>query len=128
MLNTGGSQVIRLAGNLVLTRLLFPEAFGLMAIVSVVLVGLEMFSDLGIGASLVQRRERPGRTFVQTAWTLQVFRGVVLWLIASAAAWPLAHFYREPLLAPVLVAASFTLVLVGFKSPAVHLCARNFGH
>lgn len=128
VINTGGSQVIRLAGNLILTRLLFPEAFGLMAMVNVVLVGLEMFSDLGIGASVVQRRERPGLAFLQTAWTLQVFRGIALWIIASAVAWPLAHFYREPSLAPVLMAAAFTLVLVALKSPAIHLCARNFRH
>ena len=35
------TQGLRLASNLILTRLLFPEAFGLMALVSVVLVGLQ---------------------------------------------------------------------------------------
>ncbi|MBC7180880.1 MAG: polysaccharide biosynthesis protein, partial [Roseovarius sp.] len=33
----GGAQVLRLASNLILARLLFPEAFGLMAIVSVII-------------------------------------------------------------------------------------------
>ncbi len=44
----GGSagHVLRLASNLVLTRLLFPQAFGLMALVNVVLHGPEMLSDL----------------------------------------------------------------------------------
>jgi len=36
----GISQVIRLGGNLILTRLLFPEAFGVMALVNVFLTGL----------------------------------------------------------------------------------------
>jgi len=40
MLNYGGAQVLRLASNLILTRILFPEAFGLMALVSVVTSGL----------------------------------------------------------------------------------------
>lgn len=127
-LNTGGAQVIRLAGNLILTRLLFPEAFGLMALVNVFLIGLEMFSDLGIGAALVQRSESPSRKFVQTAWTLQVLRGLILWGAASLAAFPLARFYDEPQLAWVLPVVSLSLAITGFKSPAIHLCARNFHH
>ena len=124
-LNTGGAQVIRLAGNLVLTRLLFPEAFGLMAIVSVFLIGLEMFSDAGVGATIVQRSEEPAEEFLQTAWTLQAIRGLGLWLVASLAAFPLAEIYGKPELVKVLPIASFTLVLAGFKSTAIHLVARR---
>ncbi len=127
-LNTGGAQIIRLAGNLILTRLLVPEAFGLMALVSVFLVGLEMFSDVGVGASIVHRQKKPGLRFLQTAWTLQALRGIGLWLVACAAAFPLAKFYNEPLLAWILPVSSFTLVLAGFKSTAIHLCARNLQH
>jgi O-antigen/teichoic acid export membrane protein len=43
----GVTQALRLGTNLILSRLLFPEAFGMMAIVSSVLAGLEMFSDPG---------------------------------------------------------------------------------
>ena len=49
------SQVLRLAANLLLTRILFPEAFGLMALVSVFMVGLAMFSDVGIGPAISRR-------------------------------------------------------------------------
>src|SRR4051812_43189439 len=49
-------QLLRFASNLILTRLLFPEAFGLMSLVTVFVVGLHMFSDLGIGPSLVQSK------------------------------------------------------------------------
>ena len=46
------TQGLRLVSNLILTRLLFPEAFGIMALVSVALVGLSMFSDMGIGPAI----------------------------------------------------------------------------
>jgi hypothetical protein len=49
-----GSQALRLLSNLILTRLLFPEAFGLMAIVTAVMTGLQLFSDLGVGPSVIQ--------------------------------------------------------------------------
>jgi len=43
-----GSQVIRLGGNLILRRLLFPEAYGLMAVVYVLMVRLTLFSDFRV--------------------------------------------------------------------------------
>ena len=49
-----GPQFVRLGGNLILTRLLFPEAFGLMAIVRLLSGGLAMFSDVGIPAAIIR--------------------------------------------------------------------------
>ena len=51
----GGGNVLRLLSNLLLTRLLFPEVFGLMAIVQVFLGGLQMFSDIGLKTSIIQK-------------------------------------------------------------------------
>src|SRR4029077_17164862 len=48
--------VFRLGGNLILTRLLVPDMFGIMALVNTFLMGLQMFSDVGIGPSIIQNR------------------------------------------------------------------------
>ena len=50
-LGFGSAQFVRLLSNLLLTRLLFPEVFGVMALVMVVLQGIKMFSDIGISTS-----------------------------------------------------------------------------
>ena len=50
------SQGMRFASNLVLARLLFPEAFGLMALMSMVLTGLTMLSDTGVPQSIMQNK------------------------------------------------------------------------
>src|SRR5258706_9299249 len=89
----GAGQVLRLAGNLVLARLLYPEAFGLMALVSVFLQGLAMFSDIGIGPSIIQSRRGDELAFLNTAWTIQVVRGIVLWVVSMAGAAPFAAWY-----------------------------------
>ncbi len=70
----GSNQILRFATNLILTRLLMPEVFGLMALVNSLRVGLELFSDLGIVQNIVQspRGDRP--TFLNTAWTSGEFR------------------------------------------------------
>jgi len=92
-----GSQGIRFASNLVLSRLLFPEAFGVMALVTAALAGLDMFTDLGLGPSVI-RTPNPSRRFLDAAWSLQVVRGVIVCVVAALLAYPMARWYHEPLL------------------------------
>ncbi len=112
----GGSQVLRLGGNLVLTRLLFPEAFGLMALVQVFMQGLQMFSDFGIAPSIIQNPKGNTPEFLNTAWTLQVLRGFGLWVLTFVIAIPAARFYGEPQLAQLLPAVGITAFISGMNS------------
>lgn len=109
----GLSQFLRLLFNLVLTRLLFPEAFGLMALVTVFLVGLSMFSDVGTGPAIARSPRGDEPDFLDTAWTLQILRGVLLFLACCALARPLASFYDEPLLVGMLTLASVQFLIQG---------------
>jgi O-antigen/teichoic acid export membrane protein len=111
----GGSQALRFGGNLALTYLLVPKAFGLMAVVNVCVQGLEMFSDVGIAPSIIQSYRGGDRRFLDTAWTVQVIRGFVLWAIACFLAWPMSVIYNDALMHLMPVAA-LTLVLRGFNS------------
>ena len=115
----GASQLIRLGSSLVLTRLLFPEIFGIVALVSVFHQGLAMFSDIGIGPAIVQSPDGDDWTFLQTAWTLQAIRGAVLWVAACAIAVPLASFYDQPIVLWLLPVSGFGAVIAGFESTAV---------
>lgn len=121
----GGSQAMRLASNLILTRLLFPEAFGMMALVSVFLVGLTMFSDVGLGPSIMQHKRGDDPAFLNTAWTIQVIRGGILWLITMALAVPVANFYGQPDLALLLPVAGISLFIHGFDPTRIETAARH---
>ena len=77
---SGGEHILRFVSNLILTRLLFPEAFGLMALVQVFLVGVKVFSNFGLRASVMQRPRGDDPAFLNTAWTLQIIRGILIWL------------------------------------------------
>jgi O-antigen/teichoic acid export membrane protein len=121
----GGSQVIRLASNLILTRLLFPEAFGMMALVMVVMSGLVMFSDVGIGPSIMQNRRGDEPDFLNTAWTIQILRGFLLWLACWASAGPVAWFYGEPMLGEILPIAGLTLLIGGFNTTRLETANRH---
>ncbi|MBN8842307.1 MAG: oligosaccharide flippase family protein [Sphingomonadales bacterium] len=121
----GSSNVLRLASNLVLARLLFPEAFGLMSLVYVFLTGLAMFSDLGLNLSIIQNKRGEEPEFLNTAWTLQIIRGVILWLCACALAYPAALIYGEPQLALLLPVVGLTAIIQGFTTTKIALANRN---
>ena len=121
----GGENVLRLAGNLVLTRILFPEAFGLMALVMTVIQGLAMFSDVGVTPAILQSKRGDDRDFLNTAWTIQAIRGAGLWVVACLLAWPLSIFYDAPLLAQMLPVAGITLLIQGFNPTALDTANRH---
>ena len=121
----GGQNALRLAGNLVLTRLLFPEAFGIMAIVQVVLAAAAMMSDIGIRSAIVQDSRGNEPAFLNTAWTLQIVRGFVLGAAIVLAAEPLARFYDAPLLASLLHVAAIVPVVQGFASTRLATASRE---
>lgn len=125
VLGYGASQAIRLASNLILTRLLFPEAFGLMALISVVTVGLTLFSDVGIAPSIAQSKRGDDPDFLNTAWTIQVLRGFVLWIVACLLAYPIAVFYDQPDLATYLPIAALSLLIAGFNPTRIETAHRH---
>jgi len=106
------SQVLRLAGNLALSRLLFAEALGISAIISVYHVAMVMFFDLGLDASVIHHKKGDEIRFLNTTWTIQVIRGLALSLIAAALAWPMAvGWFRKPELWPLLLVSSLLMTL-----------------
>lgn len=121
----GGSQALRLAANLILTRILFPEAFGLMALVTVVTVGLTLFSDVGLGPSIAQNKRGDDPEFLDTAWTIQVVRGVLLFGLACALAGPVAGFYGEPALQSYIPIAAVALLVAGFNPTRIETAHRH---
>jgi hypothetical protein len=84
------SQGLRFAANLVLARILAPDALGVLFIVNTIRVGVELLTDLGIEQSIVHNERGLQPAFLRTAWTLQVLRGEAIAVLALA--WPLGHF------------------------------------
>ncbi|WP_299681670.1 oligosaccharide flippase family protein [uncultured Roseobacter sp.] len=116
VVNFGGSKGLRLASNLILTRILFPEAFGMMALITVFVGALEMFSDMGVNASIIQSKRGHDPEYLNTAWTVQILRGAVLYVAALLLAAPAARFYDEPMLAQLLPVATLSMLISGFTS------------
>ena len=121
----GLSQGIRLAGNLILTRLLFPEAFGLMALINVFLMGVGAFSDIGLRGSIVHNPRGNEDSFLNTAWTIQIIRACLIWLVLFLCARPVAQFYNTPQLITLLPVVGLTAVIQGFTSTSALTLVRQ---
>jgi len=131
LLGYGATQVIRLGSNLVLAHLLFPEAFGIMALVNVFIQGLHMFSDIGIGPSIIQNKRGHDPVFLDTAWTIQALRGLGLWIGFCLIAWPVSRFFCDGnehtahQLLWIMPVIGFSSVISGFNSTSVFSLNRS---
>lgn len=121
----GGSYLLRLISTLVLTRLLFPELFGLASIVSILLFGLNMLSDTGIAQGAVRSKRGDDVHYLNTAWTFGLVRGFLLWAIACVLAWPLSVLYDEQQLVELILVGSFSVVISGFTSTSLISLRRH---
>ncbi|WP_426442342.1 oligosaccharide flippase family protein [Bradyrhizobium genosp. P] len=112
----GTTQFLRVLTNLALTRLLVPEIFGLMAIVNSVKTGIDLISDVGIETNIVHNKEAGKSKFYNTAWSLQIVRGLVLCIVCAAIGYPLAGIFGAPILRMLLPIAGLYLAIGGFVS------------
>ena len=125
IMGVAGSHVLRFVSTLILSRLLFPEAFGLAALVGIFNTGLVMLSDVGLLQSVLQDERGDDRRFLDTVWTLQVIRGVTLWWLASLLAWPMAAIYGEPALQLMIPVGATSVLLLGFASTSLMTLRRR---
>lgn len=120
-------QVSRLVVALVLARLLAPHDFGLAAMVLVFSSLVLVFSDLGLGAALVQAKELDEDDRCTAFWTT-VGSGVVFTAAAVLLAGPIASFYGEPDVEPLcrVFALVFVITSIGATQEALLVRAMAF--
>lgn len=132
----GMSQLVRLGSNLVVTRLLSPDLFGVMAIISVIMYGLAMFSDLGLWPAVVRNKSDDEELFLNTVWTMQVIRGWIMFsiivigmiifiVLKDSLDLNLQGVYSNDLLPYIMLAVAITPVMKGYKTLAPAIFSRN---
>lgn len=121
----GAAQVIKLASTLILAKMLSPGDYGLVAIVNVILIGISMCSDFGFGANVMQNKRGEDVSFLNSIWTLQIVKGVLVWLVCILLAWPVSIFYEQQILLPLMIVITFSAVLAGLNSSAIFLTDRR---
>lgn len=129
-------QFLRIASSLILTRLLVPEMFGIMAIATMVQVSVAMLSDVGLRPAAIQSPMGGQKEYLDTAWTLQFIHGLWICLVCLVAAvfleianrhgmFPAGSVYTDQVLPAVIAGISITTVITGLQSAKIITAYRD---
>lgn len=91
---------ITLGITAILARNVSPQAFGTMAVATVVMVFLEIFVDMGIGSAIIQFKDLT-KPQINSIFTVSTIIGVLLSTSLFFAAKPIANYYADNTLIPV---------------------------
>lgn len=123
-ISIGLKYTLKLAGNLILAHLLVPDEFGKAAIVFAIVSGVDALSDAGAQTSVI-RGERTDDDWLDTAWTIQVIRGVLICLIVWLMSYPVATFYDEPDLHWLIAFASLSSLIFAFNPTSTMMAVKS---
>lgn len=112
------TRTLGLVNTLVLTRLLLPSDFGLVALGMGFAQAVDTFSTMGVQDAVIRERH-PTREMYDTAFTMSAIRGVLSAALIEALAWPAAGFFNEPRLANILHALALGMLVTGFENVGV---------
>lgn len=120
-LGFGIVYVLRFFSWPILTRLLGGNEqakilIGAMAVVDTVMLGLIFMSDVGINLSVIRNERGSEESFQNTAWTIQVLRGLLLFAITLVVARPAAETIGRNMTADQIDMISAALIVAGFSS------------
>lgn len=110
-----GAQIIQFVVQIVLARLLAPEAYGTIALVVVVANIFQVFVDSGLGNALIQKKSADDLDF-SSVFYFNLVCCLLLYGIVFFTAPLIANFYNNPDLTPIVRVLCLTIVVSGLKN------------
>ena len=122
--STYGNAVLQIASAIVLARLLTPEDFGLVALVTVLTIFAPFLIDFGLADAITQRTQITQGQVSSLFW---LSNGIGFSIAAFVAlSGPLiAWIYREPRLESIALYSAITFLLLGMSGQHIALLRRN---
>ena len=111
-------RAVGILSVIILARILVPDDFGIVAKASMIASFLELISEFGLTAALVQNQNATDDHY-DTVWTIHVIRGALIGLILLVVAKPAAVFFREPVLTSILFFYALATFLDGLQNVGV---------
>ncbi|MDZ4854905.1 MAG: lipopolysaccharide biosynthesis protein [Nitrospirota bacterium] len=108
------SQILRVGSVVVLARLLLPEHFGLVSMVTAITVFAERFKHLGLSTATIQQKDITHEQ-VSTLFWINAGAGILIALAIAGLSQGIASFYTEPNLVPITMALSLSFVFGGLN-------------
>ena len=108
-------QVVTFVVTIVLARLLMPEEYGIVALITIFIALAEVIADGGFNTALIQKKEADAIDF-STVFYFSMFVAFTLYGILFFSAPFIANFYNQPLLTDVIRVLSCSLLFYSFNS------------
>ncbi|WP_181406619.1 oligosaccharide flippase family protein [Alteromonas mediterranea] len=118
------SKVLGLVSTMLLARILAPEEFGYIAIISIVIYFFDILSHVA-SEQYVIRRGRVTFEALYTAWTANLLLKLAISILIVLSAPVTSNFFERPELASALSVAALILPLQALRSPAYILLKRQ---
>ncbi len=119
-----GGQGVSFIVSIVLARLLAPEVYGTIALVTVFTGILNVFISSGMGTALVQKKNADDLDF-SSLFFFNIFMCIMLYTLLFLGAPLIANFYQNPELIPVIRVLGLTLVISGVKNVQMSYVSKN---
>lgn len=119
-----GAQLVTFLVSIVLARLLMPEDYGTIALVTVFTAIMQVFVDSGLSTALIQKKDADDLDF-SSVFYFNFAVCIILYLIMFFSAPLIAAFYNMPELTPVVRVVSLTIVISGVKGVQQSYVSRN---
>lgn len=116
-----GFQLIILG---ILSRLLNPEDFGLMSLVLIIVNFADIFSDIGLGPAITQKKDLSQKD-ISTSFTSSIFLGILLVFVFQISAPFIGQFYENNDVVPLIRYVSITFFLISISTTANGLMYRD---
>ncbi len=109
---------LRILVILLVARQISPDAFGAYGLALIAIAAAGEFSTLGIREALIQREEADVDAFLDTAWVLQVIRGVSLFALLYLLAPAMGSLFSAPASVDILRVMALGALVIGLRNPA----------
>ncbi len=119
-----GTRLLGVATTLAVARLISPEEYGVFATILIAYQGLGMITDLSVSAAIIQMHQDPKR-YLNTAWTLDVVRGLLLAVLMFLGASTWCDLFRVPQATPMLQALALVPLINAFHSVGPNILRRE---
>lgn len=119
-----GAQGVSFIVSLVLARLLTPNDYGIVALMSVFISILGVFIDSGFSSALIQKKDADDLDF-SSIFYFNLFSCTLLYLILFFAAPLISGFYRRPEMTAMIRVLGITFLISGVKSVQTAYVSKN---
>ena len=119
-----GAQAVTFIVSIILARIIGPEEYGVIALVTVFTTILQVFVDSGLGSALIQKNDADNLDF-STVFYFNIFWCFILYIAMYISAPFIAQYYEIPSLTQVIRVLSLTIVISGVKNVQQAFVSKN---